>query len=124
MSENNSLDPRVRRLELPQGESTVKPNEYWGTFEVFIQEKRGKHHQHVGSVHAPDPEMALIFAKEQYTRRGKCVNVWVVKTPDIIAFQLEDEDMFATTPDKQHREAGMYKVRDRIQEYQERQKRI
>ncbi len=120
--ENNSLDPRIQRLDLPQGESTVKPNEYWGTFEVFLQEKRGKHHQHVGSLHAPDQDMALIFAKEQYGRRGRCVNMWVVKTTDIVAFQLEDEDMFATTPDKTHREAGIYKVRDRIQEYQERQK--
>ena len=75
MSEaNNSLDPRIQRLELPQGESTVKPNEYWGTFEVFLQEKRGKYHQHVGSLHAPDQDMALIFAKEQYGRRGKCVD--------------------------------------------------
>ncbi len=122
MEDNKSLDPRIARLELPQGESTVSPNEYWGSYEVFVQEKRGKHHQHVGSLRAPDDEMALVFAKEQYTRRGKCVNVWVVKTTNIVAFQLEDEDMFATTPDKQHREAGMYKVRDRIQEYQNRGK--
>lgn len=122
--QNKSLDPRIARLELPQGESIVKPDEYWGTFEVFLQEKRGKFHQHVGSVHAPDQEMALVFAKEQFARRGKCVNMWVVKTTDIFAFQLADEDMFATTPDKQHREAGMYKVRDRIQEYQEREKKI
>jgi hypothetical protein len=32
--------------------------------------------------------------------------------------------MFATTPEKTHREAGIYKVRDRIQEYQEKQKGI
>lgn len=120
--QNKSLDPRIARLELPQGESTVKPNEYWGTFEVFVQEKRGKFHQHVGSIHAPDQEMALVFAKEQYARRGKCVNIWVVKTTDIFAFQLADEDMFAATPDKQHREAGIYKVRDKIQAYQEREK--
>ncbi len=124
MSEEiKSLDPRIARLELPQGESIVKPNEYWGTFEVFLQEKRGKFHQHVGSLHAPDQEMALVFAKEQYGRRGQCVNIWVVKTTDIFAFQLADEDMFATTPEKTHREAGIYKVRDRIQAYQEREKK-
>ncbi len=119
---NQSMDPRIQRLQLDEQPTTVNPDEYWCTYEVFHQAKRGKHHSHVGAVHAPDPELALVFAKEQYGRRGTCVNLWVVKTTDIFAFHLEDEDMFATIPDKQHREAGMYKVRDRIQAYQERVK--
>lgn len=76
---------------------------------------------HVGAVHAPDPEIALLFAKEQFGRRSKCVNMWVIKTADIYSFRLEDEDMFDTTPDKQHRESAMYKVRERIQAFRERQ---
>lgn len=119
---DNSLDPRIQKLQLPQGDTVIQPDEYWGTFEVFVQAKRGKHHQHVGSVHAPDAEMAMVFAKEQYGRRGVVVNMWVVKTTDIFSFRQDDEDMFATVPDKQHREAGIYKVRDRIQAYQERTK--
>lgn len=117
---NDSLDPRIKRLQLDEEKSTIQPDEYWATYEVFHQAKRGKFHSHVGSLHAPDAEMALIFAKEQYGRRGVCVNLWVVKTSDIFAFHQEDEDMFATLPEKQHREAGIYKVRDRIQAYQER----
>lgn len=111
-----SLDPRVNRVELPD-EVKIAENEYWCTYEVFTQVKRGKHHQHVGAVHAPDPEIALVFAKEQYGRRNTCVNMWVVKSSDVFAFEIEDEDMFETTLDKQHREAGIYKVRDRIQAY-------
>lgn len=111
-----SLDPRINRLELPK-ETNVEANEYWCTYEVFKQSKRGMHHEHVGSVHAPDPEMALVFAKEQYGRRMKCVNMWVVKSSEIYAFRTEDEDMFETIPDKQHREAAIYKVRDRIQNF-------
>ncbi|MEX0813130.1 MAG: 1,2-phenylacetyl-CoA epoxidase subunit B [Chitinophagales bacterium] len=111
-----SLDPRINRLELPH-EANVGENEYWCTFEVFKQSKRGKHHEHVGSVHAPDPEMALVFAKEQFGRRIACVNMWVVKSSEVFAFRTEDEDMFENIPDKQHREAGIYKVRDRIQAF-------
>jgi len=115
-----SIDPRIKRLEAAPADTKVQPDEFWGTYEVFHQAKRGKHHEHVGAVHAPDAELALVFAKEQYGRRGACVNMWVVKTSNIFAFQEEDEDMFSTTADKQYREAGIYKVRDRIQEYQKR----
>ena len=74
--------------------------EEWGTYEVFHQKKRGEQHVHAGVVHAPDPEMALVFAKEQYGRRLKCANIWVVKTSDIYSLGYENEDMFETTPEK------------------------
>ena len=117
-----SLDPRVNRIDIPGNIEPVKEHEYWQTYEVFHQEKRGKQHEHVGSVHAPNKEMALLFAKEQFARRKRCVNIWVVKTADIFATQLEDEDMFYTTPEKVHREAAGYKVSDKISKYKERLK--
>lgn len=118
---NQSLDPRVNRLDLEGNEGTQQEHESWQTYEVFHQAKRGKQHVHVGSLHAPDKDLAMVFAKEQYGRRNKCVNLWVVKTADIFALNIEDEDMFATTPEKQHREAIIYKVRDRIQAFKEKQ---
>ncbi len=45
----------------------------WPVWEVFQQQRRGDAFEHVGSVHASDGEMALILAKEQYARRGRCV---------------------------------------------------
>lgn len=119
MSEK-SLDPRVQRLDLQraeEGEPAVSKHEYWSTYEVFHQGKRGKQHQHVGTVHASDPEMALVFAKEQFGRRQVSVNLWVVPTAEIFAFKYEDADMFETTPDKIHREPGGYKVREKIDAY-------
>lgn len=112
-----SLDPRVNRISIPDGIEPVKEHECWQTYEVFHQEKRGKHHEHVGSVHAPNSEMALLFAKEQFARRKRCANIWVVKTADIFATNLEDEDMFETTPEKLHREAAGYKVREKIEQF-------
>ena len=117
-----SLDPRVSRAQIDDTKAMdeVQPLDQWQTYEVFHQKKRGTHHSHVGSVHAPNPEMAILFAKEQYARRGVCVNLWVVKTADIFATDYEDEDIFATTPDKKHRDPESYKVMDRIKAFKER----
>lgn len=116
---NDSLDPRVNRLRLDMnnGSFKVEEGENWNVFEVFHQEKRGAHHEHVGCVHAPDASLALIFAKEQFGRRKKCVNLWVVRSADILAFDLEDEDMFANNPDKTYRDASGFKVMDKINKF-------
>jgi len=117
-----SLDPRINRINFPDSIEPVHEHEFWQTYEVFHQEKRGRQHVHVGSVHAPNYELALLFAKEQFARRKKCTNLWVVKTSDVFAFNLEDEDMFDTTPEKIYREAGGYKVTEKIAQYKERLK--
>jgi ring-1,2-phenylacetyl-CoA epoxidase subunit PaaB len=119
MDNNRSLDPRVNRLKLnASGEgSIVQEGENWNAFEVFHQEKRGAHHEHVGSVHAPNAQMALIFAKEQFGRRKKCVNLWVVRSADILAFDAEDEDMFANNAEKTYRDASGFKVMEKINKF-------
>ena len=33
----------------------------WPLYEVFLRGKRGLNHVHVGSLHAPDPQMALFY---------------------------------------------------------------
>ena len=88
----------------------------WEVYEVFHQKARGEHHVHVGSVHATDPQMALVLAKEQYARRAACVNLWVVKASDIRASEYADQDMFAHATDKSYREAYGYKVVKKIRE--------
>ncbi len=78
----------------------------WPVWEVFQQDKRGEHHKHVGSLHAPDPELALVLAKESFARRGECVNLWVARATDIFATAYEDADVFQHTTDKMYREPG------------------
>lgn len=115
----HSLDPRVNRLHLDSSNET-KENSHGITWEVFHQERKGKQAVHVGIVHADSPELAMVFAKETFGRRGKTANLWVVKTSDVYTFSTEDEDIFSTTPEKLHREPASYKVRDRIEAYQKR----
>jgi ring-1,2-phenylacetyl-CoA epoxidase subunit PaaB len=118
-----SLDPRVNRLDLTEvRDGNQQTSTHLVTWEVFHQDKRGKQPVHAGVVHAPSPEMALMFAKEQYGRRGKTTNVWVAKTSDIYTFHSEDEDIFETTPEKTFRDPAFYKVRDRIEAYQSKNK--
>lgn len=119
-----SLDPRITRAALDENsqDGELKALDHFQTYEVFEQKKRGTHHMHVGSVHAPNSELAMMFAKEQYTRRGNCVNLWVVKTSEIFVTQYEDADMFENTPSKLHRDPNSYKVMDRIKAFKERQK--
>ena len=82
----------------------------WPVFEVFHQQERGEAHVHVGSVHACDAEMALVLAKEQYTRRQACVNLWVVPAEAITASNYADGDMFDPATDKSYRESWGYKT--------------
>ncbi|MCS7085308.1 MAG: hypothetical protein RMM53_05660 [Bacteroidia bacterium] len=104
-----SLDPRVSRLDLPELHRPQTENEQWETYEVFHQQARGEQHRHVGIVHAPDPETAILFAKEQYARRSRCVNLWVVRSADVYATDYADADMFEPSFDKNYRESFGYK---------------
>ncbi|MGH2575810.1 MAG: hypothetical protein ACRDFC_08950 [Ignavibacteria bacterium] len=116
-----SFDPRVNRLglhSLEEKEEVLHKEEEWGTYEVFHQKKRGEQHIHVGIVHAPNPEIALIFAKEQFGRRRVTANIWVVKSDDVHASEYEDQDIWLTVPEKTYREASDYYVMDRIRKYQ------
>ncbi len=118
-----SLDPRVTRLGIPTEQEPfegVPEGSHLQTFEVFHQAKSGARHIHVGSIHAPNAEMAMVFAKEQYARRSQCVNLWVVKTSEIITFSPDDADLFATTPEKDYRDASGYKVMQKILAWKQR----
>jgi ring-1,2-phenylacetyl-CoA epoxidase subunit PaaB len=83
------------------------------TFEVFQQSKSGEPHVHVGSVHAPDAELALQFARDQFARRLPCVSLWVVPSDQITATtQEEATTWFEATTDKSYREASGFPMRD------------
>ena len=85
----------------------------WPVFEVFHQTARGEPHVHVGSIHAPDAETAIMLAKEQFARRQACVNLWVVPGDAISATSYDDADMFEFGTDKSYREAFGYETTKR-----------
>ena len=85
----------------------------WDTYEVFHQTKKGDPHMYVGSVHAPDPQMALQMARDQFARRLKCVSIWVVNSKDITATDYQDDDFFAQVTDKSYRDPKAFGAPDK-----------
>jgi len=83
----------------------------WNLWEVFIQKKSGEPHEHQGSVHAPDAEMAIQNARDVYTRRGESVSIWVVPADSITATKPEENEfMFDPADDKVYRHPRFYKI--------------
>lgn len=79
------LDPRFQRLDVFKAGHNAPTQilDQLPTYEVFVLLKDGGKFQHEGIVHAPDEEMAFIFAKEQYSRRMMCAGIWTIETPNI-----------------------------------------
>ena len=83
----------------------------WGLWEVFAQEEPGAPHQHAGSVHAVDAEMALQNARDVYARRKEAISLWVVPTANISASTPEDVGpFFDPANDKPYRHPQFYKT--------------
>ena len=100
------------------------PDTQWQTYEVFHQSKRGEPHVHAGSVHAPDAELALMLARDQFARRLDCVSLWVVATKDITATSYEDsETWFQPATDKSYREASGFRMGDIFRKLEEERER-
>jgi ring-1,2-phenylacetyl-CoA epoxidase subunit PaaB len=88
-----SLDPRLRRLDLlTEAPPTKEQLDQLPTYEVFVQAKEPRPYKHEGCVHANSLAMALIFAKEQFSRRGMCSGIWVVDTRDIMVTDYTDNE--------------------------------
>ena len=98
-----SLDPRMNRLELPDepGAPVAKSAlDQFGTYEAFHQKKEGAPFVYVGPVHAPEADVAFLFAKEQYSRRFACSGLWVVPTAAITVTKYvgDQESAYDTLP--------------------------
>ena len=88
----------------------------WPLWEVFVRARRGLSHAHVGSLHAPDAQMALRNARDLYTRRQEGVSIWVVASEDITASSPEERDsFFDPAADKVYRHPTFYEVPEDVE---------
>ena len=70
----------------------------WPRWEVFKKDNAKKPYQAVGSVHAVDPEHALLNAKNVFVRRPAAVSLWVAPAAAIYSKtkeELEQEPIYA-----------------------------
>jgi ring-1,2-phenylacetyl-CoA epoxidase subunit PaaB len=81
-------------------------------YEVFRREKEGAAMQHAGSVTAPTPELALLYAREVYGRRGESVELWVA--PRGCFHALDDADILHPPLNRAYRLVEGYRMRDKL----------
>lgn len=82
-------------------------------WEVFIRSRGGLSHKHVGSVHAPDADLAMRHARDVYTRRMEGVSIWAVRSTDIVASDpAQAGEMFAPAETKVYRHPTFYDIPD------------
>ncbi len=87
----------------------------WPLWEVFVRSKGGLAHRHVGSVHAPDAELALAHARDTYTRRMEGVSLWVVPSKEIVASDPEQAgELFEPAESKIYRHPTFYDIPDEV----------
>jgi ring-1,2-phenylacetyl-CoA epoxidase subunit PaaB len=85
----------------------------WPLWEVFIRSRGGLSHKHVGSVHAPDADLAMRHARDVYTRRMEGVSIWAVRSTDIVASDpAQAGEMFAPAETKVYRHPTFYDIPD------------
>lgn len=87
----------------------------WPLWEIFIRGQHGMSHRHVGSLHAPDAEMAVKNARDVYTRRNEGVSIWVVEAKHITATAPgEKGPLFEPSESKVYRHPTFYDIPDEV----------
>lgn len=76
-------------------------------WEVFQQKGSHDPYVHVGSVLAPDRDMAIAYAKECFFRRREGKGMWVVRRRDVHA--LGDPRLLEQVTDKSYRYPEAYR---------------
>ena len=83
----------------------------WPLWEIFIRGQHGLSHRHVGSLHAPDAEMAIKNARDVYTRRKEGVSIWAVPAAAIAASSPDDKGaLYDPADDKVYRHPTFFDI--------------
>jgi ring-1,2-phenylacetyl-CoA epoxidase subunit PaaB len=81
-------------------------------YEVFRRDKAGAPMVHAGSVTATSDDLALIYAREVYGRRGESLALWVVPRAAVLA--LDDADILSPALDRAYRSVEGYRMREKL----------
>jgi ring-1,2-phenylacetyl-CoA epoxidase subunit PaaB len=77
-------------------------------YEVFVQRDGNSAFIHQGSVLAPNEEVALYLAKENFARRQPCYNIWVVLREGIKQLSSINRASLDKLENKEYRETKGY----------------
>ncbi|WP_044639861.1 1,2-phenylacetyl-CoA epoxidase subunit PaaB [Risungbinella massiliensis] len=77
-------------------------------FEVFSQKTPTTGFVHQFSLLAPNHEVAMSMARDNFLRRDPCVNIWVVRREDIYVLPPEERRHLPRLDNKSYRETKGY----------------
>jgi len=86
----------------------TKNSRNFDIYEVFSQKTVQSPFVHQFSLLAPNAEVALAMARENFLRREPCFNLWVVKRDDIHALPPEERPFLERLDNKSYRETKGY----------------
>lgn len=85
----------------------METNDSYEPYHVFVRQEALEPLQHVGSVLAASPELAVQVARQNFLRRERAVLLWVVPERYIYA-PAPEGDFFADELDKSYRRVDGY----------------
>lgn len=85
-----------------------KSKEAFDVYEVFSQRTPTSSFVHQFSLLAPNHEIAMSMARENFLRRDTVVNIWVVKREDIYVCPPEERQFLERLDNKSYRETKGY----------------
>ena len=90
-------------------------------YEVFRRESAAAPMMHAGNVTATSPDLALIYAREVFGRRGESQALWVVPRAEIML--LDDADILSPAIERGYRSVEGYRMREKLHAVKERLQR-
>jgi ring-1,2-phenylacetyl-CoA epoxidase subunit PaaB len=91
------------------------PRAEWPLWEIFVRGQHGMSHRHVGSLHAPDAEAAILNARDVYTRRNEGVSIWAVEARHVAASSPDAKGpMYEPSNDKVYRHPSFFDIPDEV----------
>jgi ring-1,2-phenylacetyl-CoA epoxidase subunit PaaB len=86
----------------------VHDEKTFSIYEVFSQKNQVSGFVHQFSLLAPNHEIAMSMARENFLRREPVVNIWVVKRDDIYVLPPEERPHLERLDNKAYRETKGY----------------
>jgi ring-1,2-phenylacetyl-CoA epoxidase subunit PaaB len=83
-------------------------------YEVFRRAKAAEPLEHAGSVEAPDDQLALLYARQVYGRRGESETLWVVPRAAVMVTPGPEPSL-----DRSYRRVDGYSIKAKLRRARE-----
>lgn len=86
----------------------MEKENFYQEYEVFSRRTATAPLQHQFNLLAPNKELAMVMAQENFMRREPVADIWIVHREDIFTLDNESKQMFQRLDNKDYRETKGY----------------